>query len=79
MAKQKLPDATLTQNGPGSYLARYYNPNRLNAETGELGDWETINYIDGFAQAKMGLLARKEQGRAQFDRLIVVRPVKGKY
>ena len=81
MAKVKavVPDATLTETGPGMYLARFFNPDLVNVETGEKGAWDEIRYIDGFAQAKMGMVHRRKMGKAIFKNLIVVRATKGKY
>jgi hypothetical protein len=79
MAKEAIPDATLTQLGFGSYRARFFNPLMKDPTTGEMGAWMEVDYIDGFAQAKLGMIQRRKQGKAIFKNLIVIRRDKGKY
>jgi hypothetical protein len=89
MAKIKAPDATMTQMGPGMYKARFFNPKKFDKdeagtpinhpEVGIPGNWDEISYIDGWAQAKMGMEARKSRGYAFFNRLILKNGDGGKY
>ena len=89
MAKIKPPDATLTKTGLGMYTARFFNPKKVDLdeagepinhpEVGVPGNWDEISYIDGYAQAKMGMEARKQRGMAFFGRLIVKNSDGSKY
>lgn len=73
-----LPAGTLTEQGPGIWLARLFNPQKLNSEQLP-GDWEEIRYINGFAEAKANVMHRRKMGLARFDRLTVKRQSKGKW
>ena len=79
MAKEKIeiPDAELLERGPGIWDAKYFNPTKKN-EDGTEGAWEMTTYIDGFAQAKLGIMHKRKMGKARFKNLRIRRSVSQK-